>query len=120
MLARVTTTDGVEGVGYIVQPRGDLMKTIASGAAELAEQLPGMDIREPEAIWGTLAARAAWVGPGGLLHWSLAPLDIAVWDALGKSLRQPLFRLLGGYRAQVPAYASDGMCYSVPSTTCSG
>jgi len=47
VLARVRTTDGVEGVGYIVQPRGDLMKTIASGAAELAEHLPGMDIREP-------------------------------------------------------------------------
>ncbi len=114
VLARVRTTDGVEGVGYIVQPRGDLMKTIASGAAELAEYLPGMDIREPEVIWYTLADRAAWVGPGGLLHWSLAPLDIAVWDALGKSLGQPLFRLLGGYRGEVPAYASDGMWYSVP------
>ena len=37
VLTRVRTRDGVEGIGYIVQPRGDLMRTIASGAAELAE-----------------------------------------------------------------------------------
>jgi len=114
VLARVRTADGLEGVGYIVQPRGHLMKTIASGTTELAEYLPGMDIQEPEAVWKALADRAAWVGPGGLLHWSLAPLDIAVWDALGKFLGQPIFRLLGGYRREVPAYASDRMWYSVP------
>ena len=114
VLVRVRTADGIEGVGYIVQPMGDLMQTIASGAAELAEHLPGMDIRQPEAIWSALADRASWVGPGGLLHWSLAPLDIAVWDALGKLLGQPIFRLLGGYRSEVAAYASDRMWYSVP------
>lgn len=114
VLARVRTSDGVEGVGYIVQPRGDLMRTIASGAAELAEHLAGMDVRDTEAVWQSLASRANWIGPGGLLHWSLAPLDIAVWDALGKTLGQPIFRMLGGYRHEVVAYASDRMWYSVP------
>ena len=114
VLARVRTVDGIEGVGYIVQPRGDLMRTIAAGAAELAEHLAGLDLRAPEAIWQSLADRADWVGPGGLLHWSLAPIDIAVWDALGKALGQPVFRLLGGHRTEVVAYASDRMWYSVP------
>ena len=36
VLVRVRTADGIEGVGYIVQPRGDLMQTIASGAAASA------------------------------------------------------------------------------------
>jgi L-alanine-DL-glutamate epimerase-like enolase superfamily enzyme len=53
------------------------------------------------------------VGPGGLLHCALAPLDIAVWDAAGKTLGQPLARLLGGFRDRVPAYASDGLWYSL-------
>ncbi|MBG05227.1 MAG: hypothetical protein CMM59_14260 [Rhodospirillaceae bacterium] len=114
VLARIRTTDGIEGIGYIVQPRGDLMRTIAAGAGELSEGLPGMDVRDTEAIWATLAGRANWVGPGGLLHWSLAPIDIAIWDALGKTLGQPIFRLLGGYRNEVVAYASDRMWYSVP------
>ncbi|MEC7205761.1 MAG: hypothetical protein VXW49_19090, partial [Pseudomonadota bacterium] len=107
-------TDVIKGIGYIVQPRGDLMRIIAAGAGELSEGLPGMDVRYTEAIWAALAGRANWVGPGGLLHWSLAPIDIAIWDALGKSLGQPIFRLLGGYRNEVVAYASDCMWYSVP------
>lgn len=114
VLARVRTSDGVEGVGYIVQPRGDLMRTIAAGSSELSAHLVGMDIRNTEAIWQSLADRANWIGPGGLLHWALTPIDIAVWDALGKTLGQPIFRLLGGHRANVVAYASDRMWYSVP------
>lgn len=114
VLARVRTADGIEGVGYIVQPRGDLMRPIASASAELGEHLVGGDPRNVEQLWSGLAARADWVGPGGLLNWALAPLDIAVWDALGKALGQPIFRLLGGYRSEVVAYASDRMWYSVP------
>jgi len=29
-------------------------------------------------------------------------------DAAGKTMGQPLHRLLGGYRDRLPAYASDG------------
>ena len=52
-------TDGIKGIGYIVQPRGDLMRPIAADAGELSEGLPGMDVRYTE---------ANWVGSGGLIH----------------------------------------------------
>ena len=45
---------------------------------------------------------------------AIATLDIALWDALGKSLGQPLYRLLGGHRDRVRAYASDALWYSLP------
>jgi L-alanine-DL-glutamate epimerase-like enolase superfamily enzyme len=72
-----------------------------------------MSVLEPEAAWERLARRGDWVGPGGLLHCALAPLDIATWDAAGKTLGQPLYRLLGGYRDRLPTYASDGLWYSL-------
>lgn len=37
------------------------------------------------------------------------PLEIALWDLMGKLTAQPLWRLLGGGRAQVPMYASTGV-----------
>jgi len=113
VLARITTSDGVEGIGYIVYPRPDLMTTIGHATRELGEHLVGMNVLEPEAAWDRLARRGDWVGPGGLLHCALAPLDIAVWDAAGKTLGQPLHRLLGGYRGRLPTYASDGLWYSL-------
>jgi len=116
VLARITTSDAIVGIGYIVYPRPDLMTTIAHAARELGEHLIGMSVLEPEAAWDRLARRGDWVGPGGLLHCALAPLDIAVWDANGKTLGQPVHRLLGGFRDRLPTYASDGLWYSLSPT----
>ncbi len=33
-------------------------------------------------------------------------LEVAVWDVVGRALDQPLWRLLGGRRERIPAYAS--------------
>jgi L-alanine-DL-glutamate epimerase-like enolase superfamily enzyme len=73
----------------------------------------GANVLEVEAAWARLARLGEWVGPGGLLHIAIAPLDIALWDAAGKTLGQPLYRLLGGYGDRRLAYASDGLWYSL-------
>jgi L-alanine-DL-glutamate epimerase-like enolase superfamily enzyme len=39
---------------------------------------------------------------------SIAAIDLALWDALGKLHGEPLYRLLGAFRDEVPAYASGG------------
>jgi len=113
VLARITTADGVQGLGYIVYPRPDLMGVIAQAARELGEHLLGSNVLEVEAAWERLARRGDWAGPGGLLHCALAPLDIALWDAIGKTLGQPVARLFGSYRDRLPAYASDALWYSL-------
>lgn len=113
VLARVTTADGIQGFGYIVSLRRDLIAAVAQASRELGAHLLGANVLEVEAAWERLARRGAWVGPGGLLHCAIAPLDIALWDAAGKALGQPLYRLLGGYRDRLAAYASDALWYSL-------
>jgi L-alanine-DL-glutamate epimerase-like enolase superfamily enzyme len=107
VLARLTTSDGVQGHGYIVALRQGLVAAVAQATRELGSQLVGMHVLEVEAAWERLAKVGDWVGPGGLLHYAIAPLDIALWDAAGKTLGQPLYRLLGGYRDR------DGLWYSL-------
>jgi L-alanine-DL-glutamate epimerase-like enolase superfamily enzyme len=114
ILARVVTSDGVEGIGYVVKQRGEFMRAIAQATRELTASLIGLSVLEADAAWETLAAKTDWVGPGGLQHWAIAPLDIALWDAAGKTLGQPLYRLIGGFRDHLPAYASDRLWYSLP------
>lgn len=42
----------------------------------------------------------------GLPYRGAAGVDIALWDLIGKACNQPLYRLWGGNRKAVPAYAS--------------
>jgi L-alanine-DL-glutamate epimerase-like enolase superfamily enzyme len=112
-MAEVTTDDGVTGFGYIVALNEMFIGTVAAATRELAPLLIGMSVAAPEAAWRKMARAGDWVGPGGLLHYAIAPLDIAIWDAFGKSLNQPVSRLLGGMRDRLPVYASDGFWYSL-------
>ena len=113
VLARITTDDGIQGFGYIVNQRRELMASIAQASRELGQHLIGTCVLETEAAWERLAKRGDWVGPGGFLHFAIAPLDIAMWDAAGKTLGQPLYRLLGGYTDRLKTYASDQLWASL-------
>jgi D-arabinonate dehydratase len=44
----------------------------------------------------------------GVQMQAIAAVDIALWDAIGKMLRQPVCRLLGGYKQRVPVVAIGG------------
>jgi L-alanine-DL-glutamate epimerase-like enolase superfamily enzyme len=113
VLAEVTTTDGAHGFGYVVALASSMVPALASATRELGESLVGMHVLEPEAAWERLAHKGKWIGPGGLLHYAIAPIDIALWDAAGKTLGQPLYRTLGGYCDRLPVYASDGFWYNL-------
>jgi L-alanine-DL-glutamate epimerase-like enolase superfamily enzyme len=113
VLARVKAGDGIEGFGYVVMLDASLVRPLADAARELGQVLVGMDVSSPEAAWARLQRTGNWAGPGGLINYAIACLDIAIWDAVGKIAGLPLYRLLGGFRDRVPAYASDGLWYSL-------
>jgi len=114
VLSRIYTDDGVEGIGFAVATRPGLVKPLAQTAAELGQGLVGLNVLEIEAARSKLERAGNWVGPGGMISMAIATLDIALWDAKGKILGQPLYRLLGGYSDRIRAYASDAMWYSLP------
>ncbi|GAA1698065.1 mandelate racemase/muconate lactonizing enzyme family protein [Streptomyces yatensis] len=68
--------------------------------------LIGADPRNAERIWQRCAAELHAVGNAGVSSLAIAAVDIAVWDAVGKSLELPLYRLWGAYQESTPAYAS--------------
>jgi L-alanine-DL-glutamate epimerase-like enolase superfamily enzyme len=110
----VSTADGIQGIGFLVSFRPTMLKPLAQAAEELGQLLVGMDVMEIEAARSRMERAGNWAGPGGLLNMAVSILDIAIWDAAGKSLGQPLYRLLGGCRDRVRTYASDNLWYNVP------
>jgi L-alanine-DL-glutamate epimerase-like enolase superfamily enzyme len=81
-------------------------------------QLSGRDVRDLEAHWERMWATRIDLNNRGIHTLDLAKhcvqtqaiaaVDIALWDALGKSLKQPVFKLLGGFRERVPVIAIGG------------
>ncbi len=124
VIVRVETESGITGWG---EAKAGVASTAAcAGLAaiinqDLAPLLVGEDPRDISRLWDVLynmprqgfAIDRGHVFPAlgrrGLSISAIAGIDIALWDILGKSLGAPVWRLLGGRRAErMPAYASGG------------
>jgi len=71
---------------------------------------------DSEYIWQSMYRRTLPFGRKGIGMTAISAVDLAIWDAKGKMLDQPVFRLLGGRtKAKLPVYASR--LYSQPLET---
>ncbi|MFH1628759.1 MAG: mandelate racemase/muconate lactonizing enzyme family protein [Pseudomonadota bacterium] len=80
--------------------------------------LVGGDVRDVELHWERMWSTQVDLHNRGIhtldlakhcvLTQAIAAVDIALWDALGKSLGQPVYKLLGGYRDRVPVIGTAG------------
>ncbi len=75
--------------------------------------LNGQNPWDSEYLWQTMYRRTMAFGRKGVGMVAISAVDIALWDLLGKLVKQPVFRLLGGKTKQkIPVYASR--LYSQP------
>jgi L-alanine-DL-glutamate epimerase-like enolase superfamily enzyme len=59
-------------------------------------------------------AASEYFGSVGLNKWAAGAINVAMWDAWGKTLRQPVWKMLGAWRESVPVYGSGGwLSYSL-------
>ena len=92
-LLRILTDEGIEGMA----PYG--------GGAPIEEvkwQLIGMNPLDRERIWQSFWRNLRT----SRLGYAIGPVDCALWDLGGKVSDVPTYKLLGGMRDRVPAYAS--------------
>lgn len=123
-LVRIETECGLIGWGEAKAQVGGMAQNHALTTQineEFAPLLKGEDPRDITRLWETLysGSRAHYalregrvfpvLGRRGITVSAISAIDCALWDILGKSLDQPVWRLLGGRRAEkMPAYASGG------------
>ena len=102
-VVRVTTDDGYEGYGMTFSdPIGEYVDKI------LKDEVIGRDILAYEDCWNAMYIQTRSSGRKGLALLAMSAIDIAIWDARGKVLGQPVYKLLGGTKRKIPAYASIG------------
>lgn len=75
----------------------------------MARRLLGADALAIESHWRFLYERCTSFGGLGCELRAISAIDLALWDILGQTCRQPIWRLLGGpVRDRVPVYNSCG------------
>jgi len=116
IVATVATDQGIEGLGHAITLTGRHFKALVVAAEELAELLIGEDPRQPERLHRKLLPDGGVTG--GLANVAVSALDVAIWDLAGKSAGLPLYRMLGGFRNRVPAYASLRLADPFPLPSC--
>jgi D-galactarolactone cycloisomerase len=109
IVTRVHTQEGVVGEAYAGDEDADLLEIDRIIHEEIAPRLIGEDAFGVERCW-ELARPATFDilrdRRRGLV--ACACVDSAIWDAVGKALGQPLWRLWGGYRSRLPMIAIGG------------
>ncbi|MFM9107096.1 MAG: mandelate racemase/muconate lactonizing enzyme family protein [Chloroflexota bacterium] len=108
LLVQVHTDAGITGIGECAAYGGSLESMEAVVLGDLRPSLVGEDPFRVERLWSKMAWRSHQRGQRGMLPMAISGVDIARWDIIGQATKTPLWRLLGGYRDTLVAYASAG------------
>jgi D-galactarolactone cycloisomerase len=109
LIVRLHTADGIVGEAYVGDEDTALGQIEAIVRNELTPVLLGQDAMATERCWQSCYPATYDILRDrrlGLI--ALAAVDTAIWDAVGKALGQPLWRLWGGYRNRIPLIAIGG------------
>lgn len=113
LVVEIECDDGTIGIGNAaLAPQA----TKATVDTYLKPLLIGADPMDTEYLWQSMYRRTLPFGRKGIGMTAISAVDLALWDAKGKLLNQPVFKLLGGRtKPQLPVYASR--LYSQPLDT---
>ena len=104
LVVEIFTDHGLVGVGNAA-----LAPPITKQVIDLYLKplLIGADPWDIEMLWQQMYRRTMAFGRKGIGMAAISAVDIALWDILGKSAKQPVYRLLGGRtKPRIPVYAS--------------
>jgi D-galactarolactone cycloisomerase len=109
IITRLYTREGVVGEIYTGDTDAEQDSIVRIIHEELAPGLMGRNAMQPERCWEAMEpATYDILRDRGLALQAIACVDAAIWDAFGKALNLPLFRLWGEYRATLPVIIIGG------------
>ncbi len=104
LVVEIFTDDGLVGIGNAALAPLVTKQTID---LYLKPLLISQDPWDIEFLWQHMYRKTMAFGRKGIGMAAISAVDIALWDILGKSAKQPVYRLLGGRtKPRIPVYAS--------------
>ncbi len=107
VFVRVETDEGTVGYGLTGGMQRFGTKEFIN--KELAPLLNNRNPLETEALWQHMYETHNPRSQTGMWSSAVSAVDIALWDIKGKYYKEPVWRLLGGAKKNVPAYITFGL-----------
>ncbi|RKR84322.1 L-alanine-DL-glutamate epimerase-like enolase superfamily enzyme [Mucilaginibacter gracilis] len=113
VVLRIQTTSGIVGEAYLLSFQYS-SNAIAGAMKDIGEMVIGEEVSDTVKVFNKINAANEYFGHEGINRWAQAAYNIAMWDAWCKILGQPIWKVLGTSRTEVPIYGSGGwISYSV-------
>lgn len=93
---KLTTDDGIEGVGEVYGATFGPQTTVSMVKDVFDRHVVGADPFHIEAMWRRVYTRGYSGRPDVSLVGVLSGLELACWDIIGKAVEKPAYELLGG------------------------
>lgn len=104
LVVEIRTDTGLVGWGDCYGPAA-INRSIVENVLKVG--LIGRDPFDVEVLWEELYNKIKDYGLTGMTIASISGIDIALWDLIGKAVKQPIHKLIGGaFRTQLQAYAT--------------
>jgi L-alanine-DL-glutamate epimerase-like enolase superfamily enzyme len=109
IVVRLTTADGVTAETYSGDTDEEQAVIVGIIHDELAPAILGRSARDPEGRWRDMEPSTNNIlRDRGLALQAIAALDTAIWDAVGRAVGLPLYRLWGAVADAVPISVIGG------------
>lgn len=113
IVTRLTLDNGTVGEGYLLAFHFN-PGAIRGALADVRALAIDREVCATVAFNRACDEASEYFGSVGLLRWARGLVNIAMWDAWGRHLQQPVWRLLGSHAHRVPTYGSGGwLSYSI-------
>jgi L-alanine-DL-glutamate epimerase-like enolase superfamily enzyme len=113
IVLRITLENGVIGESYLLSFQYN-PQAIIGAIKDAGKLVIGEKVFDTVKVFEKLNHANEYFGMEGLNRWAQGAFNIAMWDAWGKELDQPVWKILGASRRNVPIYGSGGwISYSI-------
>lgn len=107
IILRLQLENGIIGEGYLLSFQYS-PEAIRGAFRDMLPQVKGYQVHETGKVFEKMNAYSEYFGQQGINRWAQAAVNVAMWDAWGKTLGQPVWKILGSYQDKCPVYGSGG------------
>lgn len=113
LVLRIQLENGVIGESYLLSFQYS-PNAIVGALKDAIPHMIGHKANEMGLVYEKLDHLGEYFGNQGINRWAQATVNIAMWDAWGKTLNQPIHKILGVCKEKVSIYGSGGwISYSI-------